>query len=365
MKPPVQHNSLRFSPAPWAVLAVFVLGLPACLVTPPSALVHAEEGIVRGSTELEARALGLQLDRLKPRVECCLPGTRSVDGLEVWIQDKPGLYAFPHQSNGEAEGLWAESHDRILLARDADDLERTLAHELVHAALDESWRTLPGTLEEGLADQISTQLVPEGATRLRAGRLASAALATGGLGLTLEVENLEHQTTWMARITLSGSRPSAEPQRDVFRLAAGLSSTRVTPASKRGYYGLAFLLVNRIVERQGVEHLHNLCVSAAEQGLSQVPRPWLLAAADLADSAEAWRQAALERMGAAELRELMRMHPDFVHDAVLDHLRSRGHEDLDHLRIRLTLRESATTLDLHADEPFTNRLRAALISTAE
>ena len=296
----------------------------------------------------------------RSRVAAVVPGTRSVEDLEVWIQDKPGLYAFPHQSNGEAEGLWAESHDRILLARDADDMERTLAHELVHASLGESWHTLPGTLEEGLADQISTQLVPDGATRLRAGRLASAALATGGLGLTLEVEMPEHKSTWMARITLSGTRPSAEPQRDVFRLAAGLSSTRVTPASKRGYYGLAFLLIDRIIQKQGVQHLHNLCLSAHEQGMDQVPRPWLLAAADLEDSAESWRLAALQGMGKGELEELMRMHPDFVHDAVLEHLQSRGRTDLEGLLIHLTLRESSTTLQLHQDEFFMNRLKNAL-----
>lgn len=356
MKPLLRRTSIA--------LAAIGLGLPACLVTPPSALVQASTGVVRGSTELEARTLGQTLDRLQPLVSASLPGTRQVEGLEVWIQDKPGLYSFPHQSNGEAEGLWAESHDRILLAREADDLERTLAHELVHASLDESWHTLPGTLEEGLADQVSTTLVPEGATRLRAGRLASAALATGGLGLTLKVEFPAEKSSWMARITLSGTRPSEQPQRDVFKLAAGLSSTRVTPAAKRGYYGLAFLLIDRIAKREGLEHLHNMCASADRQGLTVIPRSWLLAAAGLKDSAESWRQAALEGMGAGEVNELMNMHPDFVHDAVFEHVRKKPNLDLEQARIYLTLRESATTLELHANPVFMQRLQDALAADA-
>ena len=315
---------------------------------------------MRGSNQNEAMALSVTLDRLTPELLRTVPNTRSVKGLEVWIQDKPGLYSFPHQSNGEAEGLWAESHDRILLAREADDLERTLAHELVHASLGEDWLTLPGTLEEGLADQISTQLVPEGAARLRAGRLASAALATGGLGLTLEVELPEQASSWVARITLSGSRPSANPQRDVFRLAAGLSSTRVDAAAKRGYYGLAYLLIERIVQRQGLAHLHAMCISAKNQGHSSIPRPWLLAAGGLEDSPEAWRVAALEGMGPLELRELMRMHPDFVRNAVVEHLKGRGIEDLSKAKMRLTLRESQTTLQLHEDAEFLAQVHAQL-----
>ena len=344
----------------FAVGIAIGLLLPACLVNPPQALVHAKEGIVRGSNQTEAMALSMTLDRLGPILLKTVPGTRSVEGLEVWIQDKPGLYSFPHQSNGEAEGLWAESHDRILLARDADDLERTLAHELVHASLGEGWNALPGTLEEGLADQISTTLVPEGAARLRAGRLASAALATGGLGLTLEVELPEQASSWVARITLSGTRPSENPQREVFRLAAGLSSTRVDAAAKRGYYGLAYMLIERIVKRQGLEHLHSMCLSAKAQGHNRIPRPWLLAAAGLEDSPEAWRVAALEGMGAQELRELMRMHPDFVRDAVVEHLKSRGITDLEKAQISLTLRESQTTLNLSEDAEFLAQVHSKL-----
>ncbi len=348
------------SPSRLGLGLALVLLLPACLVAPPSAKVFSKSGTVRGASTTEAQELADKLEYLRPNLMQALPGARQVEDLEIWIQDTPGLYSFPHAASGDAEGLWAESHDRILLARDADDMERTLAHELVHASLGHDWHTLPGTLEEGLADYMSTQLVPEAAPRLRAGRLASAALATGGLGMTLSIRLPNNPATWMARITLSGTQPSANPQRDVFRLAAGLSSTKVTAASKRGYYGLAFLLIDRTINRQGLQHLHNLCLSAEQHGHESIPRPWLLEAADLADTPEAWRTAALEAMGEAELIELLKMHPGFVRDAAADHLRSKGIQNLDNLEISLTLRESDTTLNLQENEAFTTALLAEL-----
>jgi hypothetical protein len=356
----VQSSSTRKTPSPLSLGLILATLLPACLVAPPSAQVFSKSGTVRGASTLEAQELADKLDYLRPNLMKSLPGARQVVDLEVWIQDTPGLYSFPHSANGDAEGLWSESHDRILLARDADDMERTLAHELVHASLGHDWNTLPGTLEEGLADYMSTTLVPGAAPRLRAGRLASAALATGGLGMTLSIRLPNHPTTWMARITLSGSQPSPNPQRDVFRLAAGLSSTKVTAASKRGYYGLAFLLIDRVITRHGLEHLHHMCLSAAQQGFASIPRPWLLEAADLQDSPEAWRAAALQSMGAAELVELLEMHPGFVRDAAAAYLRKEGISELKGVEISLTLRESNTTLDLQKDEGFKTALLAQL-----
>ncbi|MCA9001198.1 MAG: hypothetical protein KDB61_04690, partial [Planctomycetes bacterium] len=128
------QNSSDRRPSPRLSLGLALAALlPACLVAPPSAQVYSKSGVVRGASTTEAQVLADQLDQLRPRLLRSMPGTRDVPNLEVWIQDTPGLYAFPSSAGGDAEGLWAESHDRILLARNADDLERTLAHELVHA----------------------------------------------------------------------------------------------------------------------------------------------------------------------------------------------------------------------------------------
>ena len=111
---------------------------------------------------------------------------------------------------------------------------------------------------------------------------------------------------------------------DVFRLAAGLSSTRLESGAKRGFYGLAYLAVSRIVDRDGYSGLQALCLEATEQGLSRVPSSWILDAADLDAEAASWRRAAADAMGEAELLELVRMYPSFISDSIEGYLSSTG-----------------------------------------
>lgn len=308
----------------------------------PASRVETGAGTVRAASSDEAAAVSALLVDLRPRLIELLPGARQPDELEVWIQDRPSLYAIPGKATSDAEGLWAESHSRILLARGADHLERTLAHELVHAHLGPDWNTLPGTLEEGLCDHISGCLAPDGAARLRAGRLSSAALLCGGIQLELVLRQPESKEDWTARIALSGARGNDHPQREVFRLAAGLSSTRLEPAAKRGYYGMAYLLMSRLIERRGIEGLHALCVRAADEDFDSIPRPWLLDAAELSDDRESWGRAAIAAIGDEELFELIDMHPGFAVDALVDYLESRPSDlspetRLDQMEADLTL----------------------------
>lgn len=294
--------------------AIALLG--ACMVQPPATRVQAAEGIVRADGDLEANQISALLDALAPRVEALVPYSSLPEDLEVWIQGQPRLYAFPGSHVDDAEGLWSEHHHRVLLARDADNLERTLAHELVHAALDEPWQMLPGTLEEGLCDLVSAQLCPDSAPRLRAGRLCSAALACGGLKLELRLSWPEDKRLWLARVTLSGEDQGETPQRQVFEVQAGLSSTALTSGTKRGFYGLAFLVMERAEANIGLDGIVELCLRADEQGLDEVPAPWILDAAQLDDEALAWREAAVEQMGPLELAELVKMYPNFAVDAL-------------------------------------------------
>ncbi|MFT7678363.1 MAG: hypothetical protein ACI8QC_002353 [Planctomycetota bacterium] len=317
----------------------------------PSSLVQSLTGTVRAETMAEANEVSSLLETLQPALLELLPGSRELDNLDVWIQDEPTLYAYPSAGTSDAEGLWAESHNRILLARGADNLQRTLAHELVHAHLGKDWNTLPGTLEEGLCDRISEELAPEGAARLRAGRLASAALLCGSIQLELKVRETGSKEDWSARIALSGGVPEEEPQRAVFRLAAGLSSTRLEASAKRGYYGMAYLLVDRVVSRRGLEGLHALCVRAADEGFDAIPRPWLLEAAELEDEREDWGRAAMASMGSAELAELIKMHPNFAIDALAKYLNAAElagtpAEQLAAIEADLWITDSETMIDL-------------------
>tara|TARA_R110002072_G_scaffold36858_6_gene108232 strand:- start:1701 stop:2744 length:1044 start_codon:yes stop_codon:yes gene_type:complete len=286
------------------------------MATPPAAYVRAADGNVRAASYAEADRVSRLLDRLAPEVVAMIPGGVLPDDLEVWIQETPRLYAMPGAGVADAEGLWSERHHRVMLGRNADDMERTLAHELTHAALDGSWHRLPGTIEEGLCDAVSASLVESGAARLRAGRLSSAALACGGLGLHLDLSMSDTNKGWTARVRLTGEDTVQNPQQEVFRIQAGLSSTRLSSSTKRGFYGMAFLLAERTIDRIGMDGLYELCERAAALGHSQVPRPWLLEAADLPDDANVWRTAAAAAMGERELVELVRMYPDFAANSI-------------------------------------------------
>lgn len=310
-----------------AVLAAWLSA--GCLAAPPRVAHEVGDGLVRGSSVEETEEVAGMLVRLRPGLLDLVPDS-ALDGVEVWVQEEPHLYHFPQTAAYDAEGLYAPAHGRILLSRRAEDVERVLAHELTHAALGPSWASLPGTLEEGLCDCVAARLVAGGAARLRAGRLSSAALACGGIELELDVQprSFGHGLPlgWSARISLTSEEPPPDAHLAVFQVAAGLSSTRIGSSAKRSYYGLSFLLVERVVERRGMDGLHDLCLAAREQGHGRVPKAWLLRAAELDDEAETWRRAAVQAMGEAELAELVRMYPDFVADALADHLRRLGLE---------------------------------------
>ncbi|MGK0483507.1 MAG: hypothetical protein ACJAQ3_003490, partial [Planctomycetota bacterium] len=178
------------------------------MATPPSEVLAFDGGRVRAADAVEAERVEGLLKELKPRLLELLPDSTFED-LEVWVQDRPTLYRYTTQATADAEGLWSPTHRRIMLSRHADHVERTLAHELTHAVLGDSWSMLPGSLEEGLADHVSAALVDDGATRLRAGRLSSACLATGGLEIDVDVTRLigddgesDVRRGWSARVKL-------------------------------------------------------------------------------------------------------------------------------------------------------------------
>lgn len=306
------------------------LGCAACLASPPDAYYDGGSGVVRAASVEEAHEVASMLGRLRPALLDMLPGGKLAD-VEVWVQEEPHLYNCRIEANYDAEGLYAPAQERIFLDRQAEDRERVLAHELCHAALSGHWARLPGTLEEGLCDAVAARLVPEGAARLRAGRLSSAALACGGLQLQLEVREREPscgaRLGWSARISLTSEEPSPEAHLDVFRVSAGLSSTHIKASVKRGYYGLSFLVIERILQRHDLEGLHRLCRAAAAEGHASVPQRWLQEAAELDDDPLTWRAAAAAAMDSEELAELVRMYPGFVADALTRYV-TRGESDL-------------------------------------
>lgn len=294
-----------------------VLALGGCMVSPPAASLASPAGTVRAPSPARAAEVSAMLERLAPRVLGLLPDSRAAV-REVWVQDTPALYSFQTSAYSDADGFWAEGAARIHLRDRADNVERTLAHELVHASLGSSWKTLPGTLEEGLCDYVSTVVCPNAAARLCSGRLSSAAFATGGLVLELELllpaedPDLASEVGYAARLRLDGDPPVRVDPLRTFAVHAGLSSSDVAPEEKKAFYGLSFLVVRRIVERVGIDGLHEVCTQATSDGLSSVPVERLLAAAGLDDRRETWRAAIRSEIGPSELFELVRNHPEFI-----------------------------------------------------
>lgn len=289
-----------------------------CRALPPAARVEARSGEVRAERVEQARRVARSLDRLAPRVLALVPHT-SDRRLDVWVQPAPRLFRFGGDSYQEADGFWAAGLERIHLRESADDLERTLAHELCHAFLDPCWERLPGTIEEGLCDVVSLRLAPRSAARTRAGRLSAAAFALGGLALELTVMLPSTDLEGGPRIALStgllleGAATTLSDPLEALRVRAGLSSTRLDPARKKALYGLALLVVERIVERRGIEGLHALCERAAREGHRLVPEQWLLEAAELpAGDPAAWRAAAEAALGKPELAALVALYPEIV-----------------------------------------------------
>lgn len=299
------------------------IGSASCQVLPPPARFDAGMGVVRARSEEEARSVARALDELLPAIALELPDARRAIAprgadartLEVWIQEEPALYAFPSSTAyRDADGFYSDRLGRIHLRAGSDDVERTLVHELVHASLGPSWHALPGTLEEGLCDVIASRLVPQSAARLRAGRLLAAALAIGGLDIEIEVPEVAGADDPVSEPRLvqrilpaEGAVDDLDPL-EVFRTRAGISSASIGSDRKKALYGLAFLVAERVIERRGVEGLHQLVLDTDPEDMAAE----LLSAAELTRDPEDWRRALAAALGPAEIAELSRHHPGFL-----------------------------------------------------
>jgi len=299
------------------------LGSAACQALPPPARFEARLGVVRAGNPAEAREVARALDEFLPAVVTELPDAHRLvaaggdvsRSLEVWVQEEPELYVFPHSSAyRDADGFFSDRLGRIHLRAGSEDVERTLVHELVHASLGPSWRSLPGTLEEGLCDVVAARLCPRSAPRLRAGRLLAAALAIGGLDIEVRFApatgepDPAPELCFVQRILPAGGAVRDLDPLEVFRTRAGISSAAIESDRKKALYGLAFLVAERVVDRRGLEGLHEIVESTAPGRMAAE----LLSAAELSGDPEDWRRALASALGPAEMRELSRRHPGLL-----------------------------------------------------
>jgi hypothetical protein len=292
---------------PW--LAAAAIGSASCQVLPPPARADARAGVVRADSPEEALEVAAALDELLPEVISVLPDSRPRE-LEVWIQREPALYRFPPSSAyREADGFFSDRLARIHLRAGADDVRRTLAHELVHASLGKSWRALPGTIEEGLCDVVASRLCPAASPRLRAGRLIAAGLALGGFDFECPAAESRSDLRFVQHVFSPERRADPLDPMDVFRSHAGRSTAAMPSDTKKALYGLAFVVAERIVDRRGLEGFHALVERSARRAGTEEELEAYLEAAGLTRDPEAWRRAVSEAVRSIEPSEIARLVP--------------------------------------------------------
>lgn len=155
----------------------------------------------------------------------------------------------------------------IMVRRDAEDVELTVAHEMAHYYFDELQSKFPTIVEEGLCE-LQSGMVFDAQEQFET-RLVMAAVSHLER-VTIEVQGAKSKAmlAWLLE-----SVPSIEEALEIGRSANLETSLRTAATS----YGLGWLLVELI----GWEGMLLLARRSDQEGLERVPVEWILAAAGL------------------------------------------------------------------------------------
>ena len=330
----------RRRPLAWALL----LGATAC-VQPPRESVDTPYGVVRADTVEQARELAERLEDLRPRVVALLPD--AVDrSTEVWLDS--GLRGSELAADQSVAALTNLSAGRIQLRGDASgiDLDFLLAHELVHALMGQSWDPLPAVMKEGLCDSLAARLVPRSAPLARALRMFAARFAFGDQALDLALTEPDFGGRWGTRIDIASPGVLRRGPLDALALQGRGIRLHGDTEDEDALYGYGLLVVERAIERIGIEGLNALCLEARDAGSDVVPPDWLLWAAGLDTEPGTWERALAEAFGPAELDALTGHLADGLADAIVSNCRYRF-PDFDAAGFRSA---AAPTLGLHGGD---------------
>ncbi len=306
------------------------------------------------------------LDALVPEVRRRLPDTLE-QAVEVWVQEKLSVYR-GWSVGPQVPAFTVEDERRIhLLEGDDVQLAAALSHELVHAMLGPSWKTLPSVAEEGLADWMQEELNRPVAASLRADHLAKAGAAVGGLEFGVWSRERRRRGRRLGTAVFPKLVQDAAPldlaasfAQDTGSMSDFFRPYQVAVSDPR-LYGVGYLVVSRVIEERGVEGLHKLCVDAAAEGLDQVPGERLLSAARLTGPTDIWRRIIVRRIRYGELMAIGRqMAPQLVRLIVEDigprSLSGSGREFLQRNRPVFGLTEGELRIDLDSLPGFTQLL---------
>jgi hypothetical protein len=349
-----------------ALVLPLVLALLAACAQVPEIALSTEHGVVRAHTPADAAAMADLLERLKPQVLALLPGARDRP-TEVWREPALQLEAVPEERARDAGvvALTELQSGRIRIG-EAGGIgpDFLLAHELVHALMDESWDPLPAIMKEGLCDAIACRLAPEHAARARALRMFGARFAFGDQALDLAVTEPSFGGRLGVGITVSAPGiPRREP-REALELAGHGVRLHGELRDEDVLYGYGLLLVERTIDRIGLAGLHALCLRAREEGRAVLPARWVLWAAALDDSPASWRAALAQAVGPRELVALAAHLEDGLAEAIVANLRYRyadftADAFLEVAQATVGLRGSSAEVPLAELQPLAQRVQAA------
>ncbi len=223
---------------------------PGCATTfaTPPIVRSSPSGEVRAFSDADAARLADELGRLGPEVRALLGSTRAAPRVFLERDAIPGPVDALTTSNKIVIGAEAREQELVVLA-----------HELAHWYLDGAWDALPGSIEEGVADLVAGELLPEWNAALRGDH--ARALANAAESSTPER-------------TLRFSSADC--------IAAG-NETELRLARARGY---------AVARRIGLARLRQLCEIARADGRESLAPALLMDEARLAGrDLEAWRHA--------------------------------------------------------------------------
>ncbi len=308
---------------PRLLLPLLLLLVGGCLAPAPPIVVDTPYGAVRAESRETANEVAGLLRKLAPEVRALLPDSQE-RSIDVWVQKNLQVYRFQRRPES-VRGFTLLNDEftarRIHLQEDGQS-PWYLSHELVHALIGSSWAPLPGILEEGLGDVIAERLNPEYRGHIRAHRLLNASAFTNGLELDVRYRvPKDGISRWRwpqtrRRVILRTSK--ALPRRVLEEL---LTTDRSAlherwPEIPESFYGIAWMVVSRIVEREGIDGLHRLCLEASAAGHDLVPKDWLLRAADI--DLDTLDESFLRRsFGRRELLTAIYLQPDAFGRAAL------------------------------------------------
>ena len=184
-----------------------------------------------------------------------------------------GMPYSSHLDKGHFGGSVAEYWcRRPVVSIDEDSDPSTLTHELVHVLLGPSWDTAPAILEEGLADWFGREL----RGNERSGTILSRRFASLNLDPELEIpvtvfvrgENEAEELWQEATLTLDLPESSDREVRDLLAIPQNTRWKGMSYGDMRYAYGVGYMLASRIIDRIGLEGLHQLCLDAKASGQS-------------------------------------------------------------------------------------------------